>query len=85
MLKNEAFLKALGKRIDEIRKEKGISFQDLAYKSEIEKSNLVKLASQGSNITTISLLKISKALNVPLSQIFDFEYGLKDDDRKSKS
>jgi transcriptional regulator with XRE-family HTH domain len=81
MLKDEAFLKALGKRIDKLRKEKGLSFQDLAYKSEIEKSNLVKLVNQGSNITTLTLLKLSKALNVPLSEIFDFDYGMKDDDR----
>jgi transcriptional regulator with XRE-family HTH domain len=76
MLNNEAFLRKLGKRIDTLRKEQGLSFQDLAYKSEIEKSNLVKLTTQGSNITTLSLLKISKALNLPLSVIFDFEYGI---------
>lgn len=72
---NKEFLKALGDRIDYFRKEKGLTFQELAYLSEIEKSNLVKLVNQGTNITAISLLKISKALEVPLSKIFDFDYG----------
>lgn len=76
MLNNEAFLRKLGKRIDTLRKQQGMSFQELAYKSDIEKSNLVKLTSQGSNITALTLLKISKALNVPVSSIFDFDYGL---------
>jgi transcriptional regulator with XRE-family HTH domain len=81
MLNEEFFLKALGKRIDELRKEKDMSFQDLAYKSEIEMSCLVKLLNEGSNITTLTLLKISKALNVSLSKIFDFDYEIIDDDR----
>jgi transcriptional regulator with XRE-family HTH domain len=74
MTKEEAFLKKLGERIDELRKEQNLSFQDLAYKSEINKSNLVTMTSKGSNITSLSLYKISKALNVPLSEIFDFKY-----------
>ncbi len=68
----EAFLKKLGERIDELRKEKNLSFQDLAYKCEIDKSNLVKLTTQGSNLTSSTLFKIAKALDVPVSKIFDF-------------
>jgi transcriptional regulator with XRE-family HTH domain len=74
MTNEEAFLKKLGERIDKLRQEQNLSFQDLAYKSEIDKSNLVKITTQGSNITSISLYKISKALNVPLSEIFNFKY-----------
>ena len=73
---NKTFLKALGQRIDALRKEKGLSFLELSYMSEIEKSNLVKLTSQGTNVTALSLLKISKALQIPLSVILDFDYGL---------
>jgi transcriptional regulator with XRE-family HTH domain len=74
MTHEEAFLKKLGERINELRKEKELSFQDLAYKSEIDKSTLVKMTTQGSNITSISLYKISKALDVSLKEIFDFKY-----------
>ena len=73
MRENEKFLKALGKNIDMIRKEKKISFQEMAYRCDIEKANLVKLAGRGENITANTLYKISKGLEVPLKIIFDFE------------
>lgn len=73
---NKVFLKTLGDRVNFYRKEKGLSFQELAYLSGIEKSNLIKLVNQGTNLTTLSLLKISKALQVPLSEIFNFDYDL---------
>jgi transcriptional regulator with XRE-family HTH domain len=73
MAVNEEFLRLLGKRIDELRKEKGISFQELAILSEIEKANLVKLTTQGKNITVNTLYNIAKGLNVTLTELFDFE------------
>ena len=72
MAANEEFLKSLGKRIDELRKEKGMSFQELANQCEMEKASLVKLASQGKNITINTLYNISKGLGVSLKELFDF-------------
>ena len=74
MLDNEKFLKALGKNIDKIRKEKGLSFQEMAHRCDIEKSNLVKLTSLGTNITVTTLYKISKGLELPISKIFTFPH-----------
>ncbi|MBI4930847.1 MAG: helix-turn-helix transcriptional regulator [Bacteroidetes bacterium] len=74
MQENDKFLKALGKNIDRIRKEKKISFQEMSYRCDIEKSNLVKIAKHGENITANTLYKISKGLDVPLKTIFDFKY-----------
>jgi len=74
MPENEKFLKALGKNIDKHRKAKGISFQEMAYRCDIEKSNLVKMTSKGENITANTLYKISQGLDVPLKIIFDFKY-----------
>lgn len=71
---NEKFLKALGKNIDKHRKAKGISFQEMAYRCDIEKSNLVKMTTHGENITANTLYKISQGLEVPLKTIFDFKY-----------
>jgi transcriptional regulator with XRE-family HTH domain len=68
---NEEFLKSLGKRIDALRKEKGLSFQELAIRSEMEKANLVKLTTQGKNITVNTLYNIAKGLDVELKEIFD--------------
>jgi transcriptional regulator with XRE-family HTH domain len=71
---NDKFLKALGKNIDKHRKAKGISFQEMAYRCDIEKSNLVKMTTKGENITANTLYKISQGLEVPLKIIFDFKY-----------
>ncbi len=74
MSESKKFLKALGKNIDKHRKAKGISFQEMAYRCDIEKSNLVKMTSQGENITSLTLFKISQGLEIPLKIIFDFKY-----------
>ncbi len=73
MTLNKAFLNILGKRIDELRKEKGISFQELANRCEIEKANLVKLTSQGKNITVNTLYNIAKGLEVSLKELLDID------------
>lgn len=72
MSEHQKFLKSLGRHIDKIRKQKGLSFQELALRSDIEKSNLVKLTSQGSNITVTSLSKIAKGLDVPVHELLKF-------------
>ena len=74
MKEQEKFLKALGENINKFRKQKGISFQEMSYRCDIEKSNLVKLTKNGENITAMTLYKISQGLEVPLKIIFDFKY-----------
>ena len=74
MQEENKFYKALGSSIDKIRKKQGLSFQEMAYRCDIEKSNLVKLTKHGENVTSKSLFKISKGLNVPLKVIFNFKY-----------
>lgn len=73
MTLNHTFLISVGKRIDEIRRTKGISFQELAYRSEMEKANLVRLTSHGTNITINTLYNISEGLGVPLKELFDYQ------------
>ncbi|MDX2172980.1 MAG: helix-turn-helix transcriptional regulator [Bacteroidota bacterium] len=67
---NKKFLKTLGQNINRVRKEKNISFQELSYRTNIEKSNLVKLTTKGSNITVSTLNKISKGLEVSINAFF---------------
>lgn len=62
-MKEKEFLKFIGKRINQLRIEKGISFMELSLRTGIEKSSLVKLCNHGTNITLSTLLKISKGLN----------------------
>jgi transcriptional regulator with XRE-family HTH domain len=64
MSDQQKFLKLLGKNIDKLRKQQGLSFQELAFRCEIEKSNIVKLTSQGTNI--------SKGLDLPVAELLKF-------------
>ena len=68
---NKKFLKAIGQNVNRIRKEQNVSFQELAFRTNIEKSNLVKLTTQGSNITLVTLNKIAKGLEVPITDFFN--------------
>lgn len=67
---DKKFLKSLGQNINRVRKEKKISFQELSFRTNIEKSNLVKLTTKGSNITVSTLNKISKGLEVSINEFF---------------
>jgi transcriptional regulator with XRE-family HTH domain len=71
MAMNKDFLISLGKRIDELRKEKGLSFQELANLCDMEKASLVKLTTHGNNVTVNTLYNIAKGLDVPLKDFFD--------------
>jgi transcriptional regulator with XRE-family HTH domain len=72
MSEQQRFLKAIGRNIDKKRKEQGLSFQELALRCDIEKSNLVKLTTQGTNITLASLYKIAKGLDIPAHELLIF-------------
>lgn len=72
MATNKDFLISLGKRIDQLRKEKNLSFQELADLCEMEKASLVKLTSQGNNITINTLFNIAKGLDISLKELFDY-------------
>ena len=69
MKEQEKFLKAIGKNIERIRQQQGLTFQELALRSDVEKSNLVKLTTQGSNITVSTLYRIAKGLGVNAEEL----------------
>ena len=68
------FIKALGKNIDKIRLEKGLSFQEMALACEMEKAQVYRLCKEGINITSVTLLKISKGIDVSIQELFNFKY-----------
>ena len=64
------FLLALGSRIKKIRNEKNLTQQELAGLCDFEKSNMSRIENGGTNPTILTLLKISEALEVKLSYLF---------------
>lgn len=69
---NKKLLKALGKRIREIRKEQGISQSQLAFESGIHRDQIgrIELGKQNSSISVLD--SISNALNIPIKELFEF-------------
>lgn len=65
--------KKIGLKIKLLRIERKISQQDLAASCNFEKSNLARIESGRTNPTVGTLLKICQALDISISQLFDFK------------
>lgn len=61
----------IGKRIRELRNDKGVSQKDLAYNSDLDRSYIASVENGQRNISIVNLEKIAKALNVSLSNLFN--------------
>lgn len=63
------FLIKLGKRISDIRKEKGLTQVQLGDKCDIEKPNMNRIEKGGTNPTILTLKKICKELDISLDEL----------------
>jgi transcriptional regulator with XRE-family HTH domain len=70
-VKEKELYSQVGKRITSFRKQRGLTVQDLADKCDMEKSNLIPIEKGRINTTLSTLLKISKALDVPIKEFFE--------------
>lgn len=68
----EALKKNIGKRIIELRSKKGWNQSELARACSKDRQAIEKLENGKVNPTLYTLLEISKALNVPLSELVSF-------------
>jgi transcriptional regulator with XRE-family HTH domain len=71
-MKESEYLKAIGQNITKIRKKKGLTTVQLSDECCMEKSNLIPIEKGRINATAITLLKIAKALEVEVKDLFDF-------------
>ena len=69
MMDYEAEIIRIAQAIKRIRLEKGLSVQELAYRCNIERSNLSRLEAGRTNMTVKTLCTICKALEIELSDI----------------
>lgn len=70
----DSFLYAFGQNLAEIRRNKKISQEQLAFLAEIDLGTLSKLERGVLNISIYNTYKLSKALNIKYSELFDFEF-----------
>jgi transcriptional regulator with XRE-family HTH domain len=72
-VKNQALLKALGKRIADIRRERGFSQEDLSNEADVPLSQIGRIERGEINTTISSLFVISQALDTDLKNLVDLK------------
>jgi transcriptional regulator with XRE-family HTH domain len=58
-----------GEKVRELRKEKGISQEELSYKADLHRTYIGMIERAEKNITLINIEKIAKALEVEISEL----------------
>ncbi|MBX2948807.1 MAG: helix-turn-helix transcriptional regulator [Crocinitomicaceae bacterium] len=68
-------LKNVGKRIQEIRIEKGLTQVDLVgrIEGEIDTTNISRIESGRTNPTIFTIYRIAVALEIPMKELLDIE------------
>ena len=70
MYTNEDFLKQFGKRIQDFRKQLGLSQEELAHRAGFHRTYIGMIERGERNITLSNLLKLSKALKIDIKELF---------------
>lgn len=68
-----AYQKKLGKRIKEIRESKELSQLDVASICDYDKTTISRIENGRTNITLKTLVTLSLAMEVDISQLFEFK------------
>lgn len=70
MRKKHPALIKLGKKIRELRKEKGFSQEDFAYEVGLDRTYMGSVERGERNIATLNLIRIAKTLKVEVGILF---------------
>lgn len=71
-IRDDIYLKALGKRLRTLREAKKLSTYELSYTSNVSRSQ-INAIERGQINTTISTVKaLADALEIPLAELLDF-------------
>lgn len=63
--------KAFGKRLRDLRKENGLSQEELALECELDRSYIGGVERGERNISLVNIYKIAKALGISVGKFFD--------------
>ena len=72
MIDYQYVLREVAKRLKEIRVSKKLTVQEVAYRCDIERSNLSRIETGKINITLKTLCLICNALDVKLSDVIKY-------------
>lgn len=74
MNSKEKILIDFGKNVRKIRKEQGLSQEQLAFKADLHRTYIGMIERAEKNITLLNIVKIAKALGINITELF---YGYK--------
>jgi transcriptional regulator with XRE-family HTH domain len=69
-------MKAFGLHLRTIRKSKGLSQEELAWKADLELSQISRIERGIINTSLSQILVIAAALGIPHQQLMDFEWTM---------
>ena len=72
-MKKEEFLRELGLAITKYRLKQKLTQTEVAYRCDMERGNLTRIEKGKANVTAETLLKISDAIDIPVSKFFAFQ------------
>lgn len=70
---NKAFLISLGSRIKKLRQNRNLTQEELAFMFDNHGEQVGRIERGQHNVKVCTLLEISKALEITLSELLDFE------------
>ena len=70
---DRVFQKKFGKRIRFLRKERGLTQEQLSFEIDADNSYIANIENAHRDIPLSRVYKISKALNITLSEMFNFD------------
>lgn len=72
-LRDKETLKQFGEHLRKVRMSKKISQEELAFKADMEYSQVSRIERGIINTSISHVSKLAKALGVPLSELFEFD------------
>lgn len=72
--RNDKAIKAFGNHLRKLRKKLGISQEELAYRTELELSQIGRIERGVINTSISNVFLIAEVLDVPPKDLFDFVY-----------
>lgn len=75
MISKKEILIKFGERVREIRKEKGLSQEELSFKADLHRTYIGMIERAEKNISLVNIEKIANALQVSINDLFNFDNG----------
>lgn len=71
---NKSFIISFGKNLRKVRTSKKVSMQTLAYIINVEYSQISRIELGKINTSISTIYEIANALEIPIKDLFDFDY-----------